>query len=146
MPKEQFAHRETSELLQTLDEVAQPSGVSRGQAFEDFLHMSVCALSGGTLEEQYLEVVAKHTAGKPNLALRNRYGHVIWGDSLRGEQRLVYRTGFNGRGFLREVRLAACPPPVQAAAATMVDTCPVASGEQESVIDPGRPATQLWFF
>jgi hypothetical protein len=81
-----------------------------------------------------------------NLAFRNRYGHVIWGDSLRDEQRLVYRTGFNGRGFLREVPLADCPPPVQAAAATVVDTCPVPSGEQESAIDLGRPATQLRFF
>lgn|GEM_PF-1276770 len=28
-----------------------------------------------------------------NLALRNRYGHVIWGNSLGVEQRLVYETG-----------------------------------------------------
>jgi len=36
-----------------------------------------------------------------NLALRGLYGYVIWGDSLKHEQRLVYRTGFNGRGFVR---------------------------------------------
>ena len=28
-----------------------------------------------------------------NLALRNRYGHVIWGNSLGIEQRLIYETG-----------------------------------------------------
>jgi hypothetical protein len=36
-----------------------------------------------------------------NLALRGLYGYVIWGDSLKQEQRLIYRTGFNGRGFIR---------------------------------------------
>ena len=51
-----------------------------------------------------------------NLALRNLYGYVIWGDSLKNEKRLIYRTGFNLRGFVREVPLDACPPPVQSTA------------------------------
>lgn len=38
-----------------------------------------------------------------NLALRNLYGQVVLGDSLRNEQRLIYQTGFNGRGFIAEV-------------------------------------------
>lgn len=251
MAKEQFAYRETKELLKTLDQAAHASGVSRGQAFEDFLHMGVCALAGGALEEQYLAVVQKHTAGQPgirgcdrlaqlfgalvhameetrrdilgdlfqgastygeagqfftpdavtqlmtdlvlpspadsgdaerktvcdpccgsgrmllavaarqphwefvgqdidlrcvrmtalNLALRNLYGHVIWGDSLRAEQRLVYRTGFNGRGFLREMALADCPPAVQA-----VDLNDSLLIEQASHSEPPRPARQLRFF
>jgi hypothetical protein len=39
-----------------------------------------------------------------NLALRGLCGSVIWGDSLALEQRLAYRTGFNGTGFIREVK------------------------------------------
>jgi hypothetical protein len=61
--REQFAFGSTKELLTTLDEVSQRSGVSRGQAFEDFLHMSVCALSGGVIEDEYLQVVQKHSTG-----------------------------------------------------------------------------------
>lgn len=37
-----------------------------------------------------------------NLALRNLYGYAICGNSLGSTVRQVYRTGFNGRGFLRE--------------------------------------------
>lgn len=33
-----------------------------------------------------------------NLALRNRFGFVIWGNSFTNEQRLIYRTGFNMYG------------------------------------------------
>ncbi len=47
MAKESFTYPETGKLLVLLDETAQRSGVSRGQAFEDFLEMSICALSGG---------------------------------------------------------------------------------------------------
>ena len=61
MAKEQFFHPESAELLKTLDEAARRSGVSRGQAFEDFLHMTVCSLSGGRMEEQYMAVVKKHS-------------------------------------------------------------------------------------
>jgi hypothetical protein len=226
MAKEQFFHPETAELLTTLDKAARRSGVSRGQAFEDFLHMAVCALSGGRMEEQYLAVVQKHTDGKPgrrgvdslaalygqavaameqtrdemkdvlgdlfqgaitygehgqfltpehlcramarltvgdipeaeareqksvcdpasgsgrmllavaemqphwlfvgqdvdlrcvrltaiNLALRNLYGYVIWGNSFSNERRLVYRTGFDRTGFISEVPIGECPKPVQ---------------------------------
>ena len=226
MAKEQFLHPETAELLKTLDEAAHRSGVSRGQAFEDFLHMAVCALSGGRMEDQYLAVVKKHTEGKPgrrgadslavlygqavaameqthgeiidvlgdlfqgaitygehgqfltpehlcramakltigdvpdeeareqksvcdpacgsgrmllavaemqphwlfvgqdvdlrcvrltaiNLALRNLYGYVIWGNSFSNERRLVYRTGFDLHGFLMEVPVDDCPKPVR---------------------------------
>ena len=226
MAKEQFLHPETADLLKTLDEAARRSGVSRGQAFEDFLHMAVCALSGGRMEEEYLAVVKKHSDGKPgrrgvdslaalygqavaameqtrdemkdvlgdlfqggitygehgqfltpehlcramarltigdipeeeareqksvcdpasgsgrmllavaemqphwlfvgqdvdlrcvrltaiNLALRNLYGYVIWGNSFSNERRLVYRTGFDLQGFLREVPVEDCPKPVR---------------------------------
>lgn len=64
MPKEFFHYPETARLFDLLEEAAQRSSVSRGQAFEDFLTMSVCSLSGGRMEELYLQTVAKHTAGK----------------------------------------------------------------------------------
>ena len=63
MAKEQFFYPESADLLKTLDEVARRSGVSRGQAFEDYLHMAVCSLSGGRMEEQYMAVVKKHSEG-----------------------------------------------------------------------------------
>ena len=48
-----------------------------------------------------------------NLALRNLYGCVIWGNTLANERRLVYRTGFDLTGFISEVPLGDCPEPVQ---------------------------------
>ncbi len=226
MAKEQFLYPESAELLKTLDEAARRSGVSRGQAFEDLLHMAVCSLSGGRMEEEYLKVVKKHSEGKRgrrgcdsiaelfgravaameetrgemkdilgdlfqgaitygeagqffspppicrlmanmtiadmpdedrqqkktvcdpacgsgrmllavaetqphwlfvgqdvdlrcvrltaiNLALRNLYGYVVWGNSLANEKRLIYRTGFDLCGVISEVALQECPPSVQ---------------------------------
>jgi hypothetical protein len=235
--KETFFYSETGELLKRLDEAARRSSVSRGQAFEDFLHMGVCALSGGRMEEPYLAVVKKHsdgpvgkrgcdtlgqmfgamvhameetrenmrdilgdlfqgaitygeagqymtpepitrlmaklTAGDAaedpshvrsvcdpccgsgrmllsmaelnrhwefigqdvdlrcvrmtaiNLALRNLYGYVIHGNSLMLEQKLVYRTGFDGRGVIAEVPLAACPESVRQVVANPAPSLPV---------------------
>ncbi len=250
MAKEQFLHPETAELLKTLDEAAHRSGVSRGQAFEDFLHMAVCALSGGRMEDQYLAVVKKHADGKPgrrgvdslaalygqavgameqthgeiidvlgdlfqgaitygehgqfltpehlcramakltigdvpddeareqksvcdpasgsgrmllavaemqphwlfvgqdvdlrcvrltaiNLALRNLYGYVIWGNSFSNERRLVYRTGFDLTGFLSEVSVEDCPKPVRALA-TEPATHPIAAATTGEPPVPSR--------
>ncbi len=63
MPREQFNYPETAGLLKTLDEAARRAGVSRGQCFEDFLLMSTAALSGGQLEEQYLQLVPRYSDG-----------------------------------------------------------------------------------
>ena len=65
MSKEQFIYHETKPVFDLIEEASQRSGVSRAQAFEDFLHMSVCAMSGGTMEDQYLAVVERHKHGKP---------------------------------------------------------------------------------
>jgi hypothetical protein len=65
MAKEQFFHPESAELLKTLDEAARRSGVSRGQAWEDFLLMALCALSGGRMEEQYMAVVNESASQYP---------------------------------------------------------------------------------
>jgi hypothetical protein len=237
MTKESFTHSGTSQLLKLLDQAAR-SGVSRGQAFEDFLHMAVCALSGGAMEDQYLNVVERHKAGESgrrgcdalaqlfaalteamettradivgdlfqgavtrgeagqfytpepvcelmaamtvgqeendgtprivsdpccgsgrlllaategrphwhavdqdidlrcvrmttiNLALRNRFGHVIHGDTLRNERKLVYQTGYNGQAFVAEFPIESCPAPVQKAAEEPVPLRPMAPAER----------------
>lgn len=228
-----------------MDDAAGRSGVSRSQTFEDFLHLSVCAFSGGHLEEQYLATVQKHTRGQKghrgcdkiadalaelilimertrgdifgdlfqgaishdpgqvfapecvceamarltvgaapcspdepqraydpgcgsgrmllaiaklqphcqligqdidlrcvpmaalNLALRNLYGWVIWGDTLRNETRLAYRTGFDGRGFISETSVADCPLPAE--------RLEVGGAVADTVIAHGQPG-QLFLF
>lgn len=63
MPKEQFLYPETKPIFDLLEETARRSGVSRAQAFEDFLHVTVCALGHPLMENEYLATVAKHSAG-----------------------------------------------------------------------------------
>lgn len=63
MPKESFLYTDTKPLFNQLEEVSQRSGVSRGQAFEDFLHVSVCALGHPLMEEEYLQTIEKHKEG-----------------------------------------------------------------------------------
>lgn len=260
MAKEQFLYPESAELLKTLDEAARRSGVSRGQAFEDFLHMAVCSLSGGRMEEEYLKVVKKHSEGKPgrrgcdsiaelfgravaameetrgemkdilgdlfqgaitygeagqffspppicrlmanmtivdmpdedkqqkktvcdpacgsgrmllavaetqphwlfvgqdvdlrcvrltaiNLALRNLYGYVVWGNSLANEQRLVYRTGFDLHGVISEVQFQDCPPQVQEFSAQVPEEAqlPIESSANATEAE-GIPKKQLVLF
>ena len=48
-----------------------------------------------------------------NLGLNNLYGYAIHGDSLGGEQRLIYRTGFNGKGVITEIEIEQAPEPVK---------------------------------
>ena len=252
MPKEAFLYSETKPVFDLIEEASHRSGVSRGQAFEDFLHMSLCALSGGQMEEQYLTTVQKHTTGNVgkrgcdsigrafgalvsamettrkdilgdlfqggitygeagqfltpesvcdmmarmsvdgvevsegerktafdpccgsgrmllavgniqphwelvgqdidlrcvrmtaiNLALRNRYGHVIWGNSLGNEQRLIYRIGFNLRGFVREIPIGECPLPVQEAASAASCTSNVPATDAPTVSGTNRPPGTL---
>jgi len=63
--KEQFFHAQTPALFKKLEELSQRSGVSRGQAFEDWLMAIVCALAAETKEAEYLAMVERHTRGKP---------------------------------------------------------------------------------
>lgn len=260
MPKEQFQYPETKSVFDLIEETSHRSAVSRATAFEDWLHMSVCALSGGQLEEQYMATVKKHTEGRPgkrgcdsiarafgtlveamektrndilgdlfqgaitygeagqfltpepvcqmmaamtvadvpeeegserksvcdpccgsgrmllavaelkphwefvgqdidlrcvrmaalSLGLRNLYGYVIWGNSLRVEKRLIYRTGFNLRGVIREIPMEECPPPVQKAATETpsVPTPPALDAADGTARDsvPDKPGTQLRLF
>jgi len=59
MAREQFLYEGTEHLCALLDEAGRRAGVSRGQAFEDFLTCTVCALSNRQMEQEYLAVVAK---------------------------------------------------------------------------------------
>ncbi len=211
MAHEQFRYDGTKDLCELIDEAGNRAGVSRGQAFEDFLTCVVCKLAAQQMEEEYLAVVEKgygegkngrrgidsltqafatlvmlmedtrkdilgdcfegaitygekgqfltppdlftlmatltfdesavdetvcdlccgsgrmliaHAQQKRprelvgqdvdlrcvrmtaiNLALRNMYGFVLWGDSLRNEVKLAYRTGQNiNGGFVRYAR------------------------------------------
>lgn len=59
-----------------------------------------------------------------NLALRNVYGHVIWGNTLGNEQRLVYETGRVEvwGNAIRKCSLADAPEPVRETAASPVES------------------------
>lgn len=59
MAKEQFFIAGSQDVLGHIDEAARKAGLSRGQAFEDFLTFVRCSLSGQTMEEEYLKTVAK---------------------------------------------------------------------------------------
>lgn len=64
MAKEQFFYAETPPLFKKLEQFSQRSGVSRGQAFEDWLVAMVCALAAETKEDEYLAMVERHKKGK----------------------------------------------------------------------------------
>lgn len=68
-----------------------------------------------------------------NLALRNLYGYVIWGNSLADERRLVYRTGFDLKGFISEVPISDCPEPVQ-----QIVSEPAVASSQVTTEEPNR--------
>jgi hypothetical protein len=82
-----------------------------------------------------------------NLAFRNLYGFVIHGNSLALEQKLVYRTGFDGLGVIREIPLAACPLPVQQQVTAQPENEPVDERTAEvSADDPHTLKHQLRLF
>jgi hypothetical protein len=247
MPREQFLYPQTQAIFQGLEDLAARAGVSRGQAFEDFLTGAVCALAGGTMEEEYLSMVERHKAGQNgdrgidrmadlfgnvvgameetrrdilgdlfqgaitygeggqfltpetvcdliacmtrpggrfvydpccgsgrmllaaadvdrarefigqdidlrcvritaiNLALRNLYGYVLWGDSLAGQCKLVYRTGFNGRGVIRHASPAELPS-VPEPAEDRSDVANQKEGEGGPCAQPHAPGRQLRLF
>lgn len=65
MAREHFFHAETPALLKKLEELADRSHLSRGQAFEDWLTAMVCTLAAETKEAEYLAMVERHKEGKP---------------------------------------------------------------------------------
>jgi len=244
---EQFFHDENRQHLKLLDQAARQSGLSRGEVFSDFLLMSVASLSGGQMEDQYMDVVKRHSAGERgkrscdtiaqlygsvisametdcregmkdvlgdlfegavsygenglfltpppicrvmakltvgdvgesrerktvcdpavgtgrmlmavaeehphwefvgtdtdircvrisvlNMALRNIYSYIIHGNSLTLQTHRVYRTGFNGRGVVKEIPPDACPYPISSHASQPVADDPAADATPVTVID-----------
>lgn len=64
LAKEHFFYPATKPLFKKLEELSQRSGVSRGQAFEDWLTAMICTLAAETMEGDYLAMVDRHTKGK----------------------------------------------------------------------------------
>lgn len=81
LAKEFFFYRETNELLELLDEAARRSGKSRPQAFEDFLELVICTLSGGEMEDDYLAVAHRYADGEQGKrgidVLANTFGALV---------------------------------------------------------------------
>lgn len=101
MARESFFYPETGKLLTLLDQAASRSSVSRGQAFEDYLHMAVCALSNGAMEDEYLEIVKKHSSGKQGKrgcdTLAQLFGEMVNAmEDTRGEMKDVLGDLFQG--------------------------------------------------
>jgi len=59
MAKEQFSIAASQGIVDLFDRASSQTGLSRGQVFDDFLTFSRCALAGQTMEDEYLETVAK---------------------------------------------------------------------------------------
>lgn len=57
--KEHFTLAASREILNDIDAAAGKAGVSRGQAFDDFLTLVRCSLAGGAMEAEYLATVRK---------------------------------------------------------------------------------------
>ena len=85
-----------------------------------------------------------------NLAFRNLYGYVTWGNSLGLEKKLVYRTGFDLQGFIREIPLEDCPAPVRQAVTQppVTSTSPVTedSNPASEADGPAKSGKQLRLF
>ena len=218
MSKEQFLYPESKQVWKHLETASARSHHNTRQVFEDFLEMAVCSLAGGTMEDDYMQIVPRYAEGEKghraidsfpialgtliegmektrkdilgdlfqggvtfgengqfftpehlcemmaqmeispedsgkrifdpacgsgrtllaaadiapqnefygqdidircvrmtaiNLALRNLYGYVIWGNSLADERRLVFRTGFNGKGVIEKITPEEHPEPVR---------------------------------
>ena len=64
--QDQFTLVASKKIMNEIDAAADKAGVGRGQAFEDFLTCTRCALAGETMEDEYLATVHKgYEKGKP---------------------------------------------------------------------------------
>ena len=150
MAKEQFFHPESADLLRTLDEAAHRSGVSRGQAFDDFLHMLVCSLSGGRMEQQYLEVVKRHSHGKPGKrgcdSLAELFGRTVAAmEETRDEMKDILGDLFQGSITYGEAGQFFSPAPVCRMMARMMvsDVPEEEQHETKRVCDPASGSGRM---
>jgi len=103
-----------AELVAEIDAIAHRHG-SREQIFDDFLTMTVCALAGGTREEEYLQVVnpTARTKGeakrRPAQQALRRRGANHGGDAGRPPRRHLsgrHHRGQHGQFFTPDFRSA----------------------------------------
>ena len=64
MGKTDFFHPESKRVWQHLETAALRSHHDPCRAFEDFLGMTICVLSGGQMEEEYLALVKQYANGE----------------------------------------------------------------------------------
>jgi type I restriction-modification system DNA methylase subunit len=63
LAKEQFFNPESRQVWKAIETAANRSHHSPSRAFDDFLTMTVCALSGGRMEAEYLEIAKRYSDG-----------------------------------------------------------------------------------
>ena len=149
MSKEQFLYNETKPVFDLIEEASQRSGVSRGQAFEDFLHMSVCAMSGGTMEDQYLAVVERHKHGKPGKrgcdSIARAFGTLVASmEQTQGEMIDVLGDLFQGAITYGEAGQFLTPQPVcRAMARLTIGEAEVEEGEEAASQLSPVPLTEV---
>jgi len=142
LPRESFRYPETRDLFKLLEETARRSAVSRAQAFEDFLLMSVCALSGGQMEKQYMQTVAKHTEGKKGKrgcdSIAQMFGEMVnMMEDSRGEMKDVLGDLFEGAITYGEAGQFLTPEPITRMLAKMTTAdVPKELGHIPTVSDP----------
>lgn len=117
--------------------------MSRGQAFEDFLQMTVCTLSGGRMEATYLEIVKKHSAGKQGSRgcdrLAELFGALVHhSEQTRGKIKDLLGDLFQGALTYGEAGQFLTPPSVCRAMARMTisDLSQAEASERKMVCDP----------
>ena len=59
-----FTLPESKEVWKQLENAAARSSHNTRQVFEDFLTMTVCSLSGGQMEDEYMKIVPRYIEGK----------------------------------------------------------------------------------
>jgi type I restriction-modification system DNA methylase subunit len=141
--RESFSNTETVELLSLLDEAARRSAVSRGQAFEDFLQMTICTLSGGQMESAYLETVEKHSRGAKGKrgcdSLAELFGAIVrHSEETREDIKDLLGDLFQGAITYGEAGQFLTPMPVCRAMARMTtaDISDEDAQEKKRVLDP----------
>src|ERR1700675_3733330 len=67
------------------------------------------------------------------------YGYAIWGNSLASERKLVYATGWNGRGGIRQLATEELAP---VPAVEPVRSVPGTQAETAEAIGPEKTVTQ----
>lgn len=59
-----FRHRQSEEIVKVLDQVGRQSGQHRQRVFDDWLLAVLATLSGGRMEQQYLQTIQPYVEGK----------------------------------------------------------------------------------